>query len=343
MNTTLTALKGVTVGHATDADKLTGCTVVVFDHDLPVVYTSLGGGAATFNTDMLQNGKSFNRRHGLFIAGGSMQGLMSATSIMQKMIKNKIGYRDGNVINPSVSGAIIFDLGMFIDQYNPLLGEEASDNASDKPVERGNVGAGTGATVGKFAYGTGMKMLAMKSGVGCARKDLGNGIIITALSVVNAVGNVINKDGTILAGNRDENNGFQTFETISDILTMSKSNTTISIVGINVDLKTRENYEKVSQMASQGQVRAISPVNLSIDGDTVFVFSTEELSSFLSPIGKAMEDAYMTHNIAVDIIGHAAANAVQESIYDACREAKTISFANAFAGIIPSTADYPKK
>jgi L-aminopeptidase/D-esterase-like protein len=340
MNTTLTALTGIKVGHATHTDALTGCTFILFPRDLPVAYSSFGGGAGTYNTDMLRNGKSFNRRHGLFIAGGSQSGLMSAQAIMQKLIAHAIGYRDGVVMNPLISGAIVFDLGMFVKQYKSDYGAEAFDACSTNPVARGNFGAGTGATVGKFMLTTDNKMLAMKSGIGCARKDLGNGVIITALSVVNAVGNIINNNGSILAGNRNKQGGFYSFEDVSTMFTTSLSNTTVTIVGINVNLHTRENYEKVSHMASQGHVRAISPVNLSIDGDTVFVFSTEEIDSFLSPRGKLAEENYMTHNIGVDIIGHAASQVVQESIYDSCKQAESIEFANAYQGVIPSCKQY---
>ncbi len=275
-NNTLTSLTGVKVGHSTQIDKLTGCTVVLFDKPYPVAYKSYGGAPGLFNVEMLKNGKSFFRRHGLFIAGGSLSGLMSASNIMQRMIDDGIGFKENKIVNPSISGAVVFDLGTNVGQYDPTYGSEAYDNVSSDPVISGNVGAGTGTAVGKFQRVlTGTKNGGMKAGVGSAKIDLGNGVIVTAMSVVNALGNIINPDGTILAGNRDESKKFKTFEDTTDFVTSNSMNTTITIVGINIDLGSRENYERVAHMASTGHARAINPVNTSVDGDPVFVFSTE--------------------------------------------------------------------
>jgi L-aminopeptidase/D-esterase-like protein len=179
----------------------------------------------------------------------------------------------------------------------------------------------------------------MKAGIGSARKDLGNGIIVSALSVVNAVGNIINRDGTILAGNRDEKKKFKTFDDTSLFVTESNSNTTITIVGINIDLKTRENYERVAHIASHGQIRAINPVNMSIDGDTVFVFSTEEIKTPLNEVGSEFQTSDWP-DFTVDLIGQTAAQVVQNSIYNACFEAESIQFKEAYNGVIPSVKDF---
>lgn len=341
MNNTLTALKGVKVGHSTHLDKLTGCTVVMFDDWFPTAYKAYGGAPGTFNTDSLRNGMSFHDHNGLFIAGGSLTGLMSASEIMQAMIENNIGSHDAkHLINPVISGAIVFDLGTRIARYDPKYGKEAFDNLSSDPVANGNVGAGTGTAVGKFQYlEKGSKNGGMKSGVGSARVDLGNGIMICALSVVNALGNVVKPDGTILAGNRDENKKFKTFEDTTEFVTSDKTNTTITIVGLNVDLQTHENYERIAHIASHGQVRAINPVHTSVDGDTIFVFSNKEIKNPLNKSGKFFETPGWPR-FTVDIIGQSAAKAVQESIYNACEQAETIEFEDGYKGIIPSCKDY---
>lgn len=340
MNKTLTALTGVKVGHSTHLDKLTGCTVILFDKPYPVAYKSYGGGSATFNTEMLRNGKSFFWRHGLFIAGGSMTGLMSSSNIMQKMIEDQVGFKEFKMINPSISGAVVYDLGINVAQYQPEYGGEAYENATKGPVAGGNVGAGTGTAVGKFQRVLrGSKNGGMKAGVGSARIDLGGGVIVTALSVVNSLGNIINPDGTVLAGNRDEHKKFKAFEDTTDFVASGTANTTISVVGINIDLKNRENYERVAHMATHGQVRAINPVHTSVDGDTVFVFSTEEHKTLLNSNGRYFE----TPNwplFSVDIVGNAAARAVQESIYDACHSADSIEYADGYNGVIPSVKDF---
>lgn len=335
-NNTLTALKGVRVGHSTHTDKLTGCTFVSFSKEYPVAYKSYGGAPGTYATENLNNGMSFATRNGLFIAGGSLNGLTSATGMIQRMVDKGMGYKVGQSFMPAISGAVVWDLGVEIAQFDSIYGKEAVDNLSSKPVENGNVGAGTGTSVGKFQYlKNGTKNGAMKAGVGSARIDLGNGIIVCALSVVNALGNVISGDGTILAGNRDDQNKFKTFENTTTFVTNKKMNTTISIVGINVDLKSRENYEKIAHFGSLGQVRAIYPIHTSIDGDTVFAFSTEEIKSPLNAYGKYWETPSWP-NFTVDIIGNAAAKAVQNSIYDACYKAKSIFSKEAYDGIIPA-------
>lgn len=345
MNNTLTVLKGVRVGHSTHLDKLTGCTVITFDKQFSVACVTYGGAVGAFNTEALKAGKTDYGMRGIFISGGSYTGLMTAAEIMECMREDKVSPMtagDVTVYNPALTGAIVFDQGMRVAPFDPRqYGREAYKNATDKPVERGNVGAGTGTSVGKFRWlEKGTVTGAMKAGVGCARVDIGGGIIVTALSVVNALGNVVLPNGEILAGNRDEKTKFKDYTDVTDFVSTDKSNTTITVVGINVDLKAKEHYEKVAHLASHGQVRAIHPVNLSADGDTVFVFSTAELKDPFNQnihLFKQIEDDI---NMQVDIIGNAAAKAVQESIYDAVRSAETIKFDGAYKGVIPSAKDF---
>ena len=342
-NDTLTALPGVSVGHATHLDKLTGVTVVTFSRDLPVAYVSYGGSLGTFNTDTFTNGKSDNRAHALFIAGGSWHGLRAGAEIINQLASNGTGYKMAKVVNPCVAGAVVYDLGLRIDEFDQLYGKEAVNNVSSSPVQRGNVGAGTGAAVGKFRYFDNGRLFAgMKAGVGCSRVDLGNGAIVCALSVVNAIGNIILPDGTTLAGNRDANNDGKLldFDWFSDFVTQKETNTTVTIVGTNVDLRARESYERVAHLATHGHVRAINPVNTALDGDTVFVFSTEQIKKFMFPGAITKARGVYWNNLDVDIIGQAAAKATQLSIYDACRSANTIKLTSAYEGIVPSVSDY---
>lgn len=346
MNKTLTALSGVRVGHSTHLDLLTGCTVILFDKPYSVAYKSYGGGVGSFNTEGLRSGKTNYKENGIFIAGGSKTGLMSASEIMECLRKDKYGSRSGpvkDIYNPSITGAIVYDFGMQIAPYNPLYGREAYENASSEPVQPGNVGAGTGTSVGKFRWVEGgTKTGGMKAGVGSARIDVGGGIVVCALSVVNALGNVVLPDGTILAGNRDEVTTFKPYEDLTEFVTNDKLNTTISVVGINVDLKSKEHYEKVAHLASHGQVRAINPVHTSADGDTVFVFSTAELKDPLNSYAKYFQETDDGIHIQVDIIGNAAARAVRESIYDACHQAESIEYEQGYQGVIPSAKDHSK-
>ncbi len=343
-NNTLTALTGVRVGHATYPDKLTGCTVILFDKPYTVAYKAYGGGIGSFNTEGLKSGYTDYKENGIFIAGGSNTGLMSAAPIMECLRQDKYGTRSGpgdSIFNPSITGAIVYDQGMNIAPYNPDYGREAYRNASSNPVPGGNVGAGTGTSVGKFRWlEKGTRTGAMKAGIGSARVDLGNGITVCALSVVNALGNIVLPSGEILAGNRDETSKFKPYQNLMDFVTHDQANTTISVVGINVDLRSKEHLEKLAHLASHGQVRAINPVHTSGDGDTVFVFSTAEVQNPLNEKADYFKETEDTRFFLVDVIGYAAAQAVQESIYDACRQAESVKFEQAWQGIIPSCKDY---
>lgn len=338
-NNTLTALKGVRVGHSTHLDKLTGCTLVLFDEEYPAAYKAYGGDIGSFHTDSLRVGAE-RTRQGFFIAGGSLSGLSSYAEIMQAMIESGVGQKDAAIINPNLSGAIVFDQGTRIGQFDPKYGREAFENLSYDPVQSGNVGAGTGTAVGKFQWvEKGTKSGGMKAGVGNARVDLKGGVIICAMTVLNAIGNVVLPDGTILAGNRDENKKFKDYDDTINFITGDPANTTITIVGTNVDLGPRENYERLAHFATQGHVRSIYPVHTSQDGDTVFVFSTKEVQKPFNKFGDYFQTPGKT-GFTVDVIGHAAAKAVQESVYDACRSAESIPFDEAYKGVFPSTNDY---
>lgn len=341
MNNTLTALNGVRVGHSTHLDKLTGCTVVLFDKPYSVGYKGYGGSIGSFNTENLRSGKTDYKENGIFISGGSMQGLMAGSEILECLRKDKVGSRFGDVYNPSVTGGIIFDQGVLVAPFDPVYGKEAYQNASQETVSSGNIGAGTGASVGKFHWLlTGTKTGAMKSGVGSARIDLGNGIVVAALSVVNAAGNIVLPDGKILAGNREVDKKFKDYSDMTDFVTRNQSNTTISVVGINVDVGSKEQLETLAHIASHGHVRAIHPVNTSTDGDSVFVFSTGEIKKPLNSMAEYFKETDDTRFFLIDILGNAAAKAVQESIYDAVKSAETVQFDLGYKGIIPSCNDY---
>ena len=343
MNKTLTALRGVQVGHSTHLDKLTGCTFIRFDRPYTVAYKGYGGNIGSYNTEILRSGQTKYQSNGIFISGGSLTGLMSGGELTDCLRNDRYGAPLGmNIYNPLISGAIIFDLGLFVEPFDKNYAVEAYRNLSVEPVSSGNVCAGTGASVGKFRWlEMGSKSGAMKGGVGNARVDLGNGITVTALSVVNAMGNITLPDETILAGNRDETSDFKKYEEVQEFVTGPSGNTTISVVGINVNLQGREHYERVAHLASHGQVRAINPVHTSQDGDSIFVFSTEQINNPLNDMGQYFLNSSDDIYFITDLIGQAAAKAVQESIYDACRSAESIPYEKGWQGIIPASRDYP--
>lgn len=344
MNNTLTALSGVKVGHSTYLDKLTGCTVILFDRPYTVGFKAYGGSVGAFNTEGLRSEKTSYKEHGIFIAGGSTTGLAAGSEILNCLREDKVGHKTGiteAIYNPSISGTIVFDQGMYIAPFDPVYGRKAYQNATYDPVQNGNVGAGTGASVGKFHWLlNGTRTGAMKAGVGNARVDLENGITVCAMSIVNPSGNIIQRDGEIMAGNREVHKKFKQYEDMVDFVTNDRSNTTISVVGINVDLGSKEHYSVLAHLASHGQVRSINPVNTSSDGDSVFVFSTDEIKNPLNRMAEYFKETDDTRFFLIDIIGHAAAKAVQDSIYDAVSSAETVPFELGYKGIIPSVKDY---
>lgn len=341
MNDTLTALNGVRVGHSTHLDKLTGCTAVLFDTPYYVAYKGYGGSVGTYNTESLKSDKTAYKELGIFVAGGSMTGLTTGAEIINCLREDHKGTFTGGAYNPSISGAIVWDLGLKIAPFQQAYGRDAYNKATKDPVQNGNVGAGTGTSVGKFRYlEQGKYSGGMKAGVGNARVDLGNGVIVCAMTVLNSLGNIILPDGSILAGNRDVTKKFKLYDEVQEFVTQDGGNTTISIVGINVDLKSKQHLERVAHLASHGHVRAINPVHTFLDGDSIFVFSTDEIKKPLNSFGKHFQEVEDEYYFITDLLGNAAAKAVQESIYDACRQADSIDFTNAYHGVIPSTKDY---
>lgn len=342
-NNSLTALNGISVGHSTNLEKLHGCTVVVFDRPCNVAYKANGGTPRTYDSGILDAGKSYFLKHAIFISDGAHAGLETASEIIKALREKGVGWKMNKAINPSITGATIMSLGLKNHAFDPKCGYEAVNDISKNEVQVGNFGAGTGTSVGKFSWTEKGKCLAMKTGVGSHKIDLGRGGMICALTVVNALGNIINKDGSILAGNRNDKESpkFRNFEGFSKFLMGNFSNTTISIVGTNIKVYNQEDLRRIAEIATHGQVRAVKPVNTSLDGDSVFVFSTQEIEVNLTQLGKEIGDQNGDWwKLNVDILGQFAAEAVQESIYDACYKATTINLEIGYKGIIPSVTDY---
>lgn len=340
-NNSLTALKGVRVGHAGDYKKLQGCSVVIFDKPYPVAYKANGGTARTYDTGILEDGKSYPLKHGIFISDGGHGGLETASEVARALRENGIGWRIDKSIIPSLVGGCILSLGLKNAPFNPKYGYNAVKKISRK-MESGNIGVGLGASVGKFSWTENGLCLGMKSGIGNAKIRLGSKGMICALSVVNALGNIIGYDGKVIAGNRHDEKKpkFRTFYSFSNFLTQSLySNTTISIVGTNLRIENQEDLRKIAGIAAHGQIRAVNPINTSIDGDVIFVFSTQETTLSLNQIGKDITKGNW-YKVGVDIVGQFAAQAVQESIYNACYEAETIKDKRAYKGVIPGYRDY---
>lgn len=213
--------------------------------------------------------------HAIVLSGGSAFGLATADGVMTWLAERGEGFDTGVAPVPLVPAAVIFDLQEDRERPGPQEGREAAENASFDPVAEGRVGAGTGATVGKLRGPEGVSA----GGLGSTSTDW-NGGVVGALAVVNALGQVVNSDGSVLAGARSQDGEFID----SDELARRESedrvfggtpgtHTTLVVVATDHPL-TQVDLGRVANVAATGLPRAITPVNTPFDGDVVFALST---------------------------------------------------------------------
>jgi L-aminopeptidase/D-esterase-like protein len=305
----LTAVAGLAVGHHTLADRPTGCTVVLAEGGAVAGVDVRGAAPGTRETDLLAPVNTVDTVHAIVLAGGSSFGLEAVTGVMKYLEARGIGYatRAGRV--PIVPAAILFDLAVGDNaRVRPTAdcGFQAAATATVGPVAEGSVGAGAGATVGKLA---GLER-AMKGGVGSAALALPNGVIVSALAVVNAVGDVVDPStGRVVAGMRTpDGRGLADSRLFvragNPRLSAFGESTTLAVVATNVRL-TKVQATKLAQMAQDGIARAIAPAHTPEDGDTVFALATGVRSQPVDLLG----------------LGALAADAVADAIVRAAREA----------------------
>jgi L-aminopeptidase/D-esterase-like protein len=284
-NTTITAVPGIRVGHFTYTERPTGCTAIVLDGDVVGGVTQRGGAPATRETDVLNPLNMVDRVHGISLSGGSAFGLDAASGVMRWLEEHHRGWdtRAGKV--PIVPAASIYDLAVGTRpaiRPNADCGYKAAEAATASPVVEGNVGAGAGAVVGWMA-GEGHTM---KSGLGSSAITLPDGLIVGAIVVVNAVGEVIDPStGKVVAGGRAADGRLLDFrQTLRKGGTENPApqnpgeHTTIAVVATNAKL-TKAEAARVAQMADDGLARAIDPVHTMDDGDTVFALGTGQLAA----------------------------------------------------------------
>ncbi|MBV9453225.1 MAG: P1 family peptidase, partial [Rubrobacter sp.] len=198
-------MSGVLVGHATDEEGLTGCTAVLFDASAGAVVgvDVRGSSPGTRETDLLDPIGRVEETHALLLTGGSAFGLGAADGVVRFLEEKGVGYDVRVARVPIVPAAVIFDLPVGDSMVRPdaVMGYEAAAAARSGDFAQGSVGAGTGASVGKVL---GLER-AMKGGLGSASAALPGGIVVAALAVVNAFGDVRDSStGKILAGSRKE-------------------------------------------------------------------------------------------------------------------------------------------
>jgi len=302
----ITDVRGIRVGHYTDARRPTGCTVILFEEGAVAGVDVRGSAPGTRETDLLNPINTVQQINAIVLSGGSAYGLDTASGVMQFLEERKIGFHVGSIVVPIVPAAILFDLQIGDPKIHPAAaaGYTACQAASNSNIPEGSVGAGAGATVGKF-FG---HALAMKSGIGTASWTVGQqGLVVGAIVAVNAAGDVIDRrTGKILAGaRRPDGPGF--LNTMDQFMrgAIGKprlgSNTTIGVIATNAAL-TKAEATKVAQMAHDGLARTINPVHTLSDGDTLFAAGTGS--------SRERHDVSLIGAIAAEVVAHAVNRAV---------------------------------
>ena len=311
-NNSLTAVAGISVGHYTDDRRPTGCTVVLCPQGAVAGVDVRGAAPGTRDTDALAPSNTIQQAHGILLTGGSAYGLDAAGGVMRWLEEQAHGLEVGTAIVPIVPAAAIFDL--WVDDVpaqrvrpNADAGYQACIAANTDPVEQGNIGAGTGATLGKLNGAN----CAMKGGVGSASLTV-NGVTVAALVVCNALGDIFDpQTGKLLAGARVTEHSRELLDICQFQLnghSIKKpqvgGNTTIGVVATDAVL-TKPQAHRLAQVAHNGLARSIRPVHTPMDGDTLFALGTGTSNQ--------SADMMLLSTLAAEVTAMAVVNAVKSA------------------------------
>jgi L-aminopeptidase/D-esterase-like protein len=318
MCSAITDVPGVKVGHYTDSKAATGCTVILCEPGAVAGVDVSGSSPGTRETDLLRAGNLVDKVQAIVLSGGSAFGLDAAAGVMRYLEERGFGYETSAGRVPIVPAAIIFDLNIGDSRIRPGASEgyQACLAATDIEVTEGCVGAGTGATVGKSL---GVER-AVKSGLGTASQRIAGDIVVAALMVVNAVGDVIEPGtGKILAGprNSDESGFLSTSQLWKGEFkeAIPPFNTVIGVVATDTKLSKVE-ATKLARVAQVGIARTIDPCHTMYDGDALFALSSGDKETDFN------------------VLGATAAEVVAQAIVRAIRNAETLAGVPAAKDII---------
>lgn len=288
---------GFRVGHAQDLTAATGCTVILCDRMSPAGLDVRGGGPASRESQILNPIMDAMGVNAVLLSGGSAFGLDAAGGVQKYLEERDIGFETGIAKVPLVSQSCLFDLGVGRKDVRPdgAMAYAACENASYEAPAQGNVGAGTGCSVGKYR-GMGR---AMKSGFGTYALQAG-AVKVGALVAVNALGDVCGPDGKPIAGLLNEaGTGLSStleelFRDVELASALPAGNTTLGVVVTNVKLD-KTHLTKAAGMTHNGYARAIRPVHTTADGDSIYALSLGDLPGDVNMVGamaaQAMERA----------------------------------------------------
>lgn len=305
----VTAIPGIKVGHHTLTERPTGCTVTLIEKGATGGVSVRGSAPGTRETDLLDPSNLVEQVHAIVFSGGSAFGLDAASGVMHYLEEQKVGFQFGGAYVPIVPAAVLFDLpigGKPLIRPDASCGYAAAKAATNGPIAEGSIGAGAGATVGKFGGAGGS---AMKGGIGTASITLTSGLIVSAMVAVNAAGDIIDPaNGQVVAGHLAADG--KTFIDARKVLRATAiaerpgENTTLGLVATNAKL-TKAQARKIADMAHDGFARAIVPAHTMNDGDTIFAIGTGDFAgeTNVSTIGA----------LGADVMAQAILRAVREA------------------------------
>ena len=306
MYNSITDIPGIKVGHYTDKEGVTGCTVILCEQGAVAGVDVSGSSPGTRETDILCPGNLVEKVQAILLSGGSAFGLDAASGVMKYLEERGFGHETSAGKVPIVPAAIIFDLAIGNSKVRPGANEgyQVCLAATDAEVAEGCIGAGTGATVGKIL---GLER-ATKSGLGTTSQEITGGIVVAALVVVNAWGDVIDfKVGKIIAGLRNlDGDGFLSTSELLKSDQFKKAslpfNTTIGVVATNAQLN-KEQANRLARVAQAGIARTIDPCHTMYDGDVLFALS----------LGEKKIDFDILSSAAVEVVAIAIVRAILQA------------------------------
>lgn len=316
----ITQVRGIRAGHATDGEHHTGCTVVICPPDTVGGVDMRGPSPGSRETALLAPDKHVNDVTAVLLTGGSAFGLAAADGVVHYLEQHGLGHWTPRATVPIVPAAVVYDL--FFSQGtrrpDPEMGYAACEAATDGELAQGNVGAGAGVTVGKWAGFEGI----MKGGFGAAavqfETNQGERVTVGAAAVTNCVGDVLNPDGSVLAGARAPDGGWlgersRLEHFMQEPPAPPGTNTTLIVVATDARLNKVETNRLASQ-AHNGMAIAVRPVHTTHDGDVAFALATGQI-----------ECRY-------DLVAYAAVEAVAEAIRNSVRFAASVDGIPGLAG-----------
>lgn len=282
-------IEDIKLGHCHNETGGTGCSVVICEKGATGGVDVRGGSPGTRETDLLNPSEMVDKINAVMLSGGSAFGLDASSGVMEYLENKNVGFDVTVTKVPIVCQAVLFDLpfGDYKVRPDKAMGIKACQNSETYNDDiNGNIGAGFGATVGKFL---GLNY-AMKGGLGTYAVQVGD-LKVGAIVAVNCLGDVIDpSNSNIIAGayDREKNNFLNTEKLIIDSIENPKNpfkgNTTIGIIVTNADFDKAQ-ATKVASMAHNGYARTMRPAHTMFDGDTIFTMCTNKVKSDVTTVG----------------------------------------------------------